>query len=309
MVTDLLLPFFKMLCLLRDLTENIGESPETRISIPHCICLNLIHNRLPADRYKGLARKTLLQGSFLTRPSPCGLDCSYNLTFAAPSLRCVEATNMPNLNDTAFPIAYTSPFKDLENFDPTKYNYMGAPIKSNNTFLGQSTDDSFVFVVSFRAPDDDSYQFFSCVMMDATYNSQVTYKNGTQNIDLHINNEKPLNASFLDVPSLFYDLMAADSGTAPMTYPTTFLKKTEDQVLTAMHGTQIRSMGDAMLYCLAGYIKEYGMSAFLSLVPEPTPFYSFVFSKIVHGVVRFEEFNFFFLILSYTSHLKLNPDS
>lgn len=193
---------------------------------------------------------------------------------------------MPNLNDSTFPIAYTSPFLNLEDFDPTHYNYMGAPTKSNNTFIsGQSADDSFVFVVSYRAPDDDSFKYFSCVMMDATYNSQVTYKNGTQSIDVNLTNEKPLNASSLDVPSLFYDLMVSDPGTAPITYPTPLLKRTEKQILSAMHGTQIRSMGDAMLYCLSGYIVEYGMSALLSCWKQRLLF--FLFSALEFEVTRF----------------------
>ncbi|RII05591.1 hypothetical protein CUC08_Gglean010086 [Alternaria sp. MG1] len=218
--------------------------------------------RWPADRLKGLARKTLLQGAFLTQPSPCGLNCSYTLTFAAPALRCAEVTTMQNLTSADQTIAFGSMFRNLEDSDPTHYNYMGAPILSRETFLGQSAYRLFVFAVSYRAPNDDAYQFVNCVTMDAMdakYEAEVEYKNGTQSIAVKVIDEKPLNASRLNVGELFYDLMNSEPRTDPVKYPTQYLNNTENEILELMHGTHVRAMSDAMVYCLSGYIQQYGL--------------------------------------------------
>jgi hypothetical protein len=243
--------------------ENIGKTPATLaiyLASAH-EDRRLTHVRWPADRLKGLARKTLLQGAFLTRPSPCGLNCSYTLTFAAPSLRCAEVTTMPNLTSATLPIAFGNTFINLKDSDPTHYNYMGAPVLSRDAVFGQSADSPFSFVVSYRAPNDDDYQFINCVTMDAKYNAEVEYKNGTQNINVTVTDEKPLNASPLVAGQLFYDLMNSEPRTDPVKYPTQDRNRTENEILDLMHGTQVRAISDAMLYCLSGYIQQYGTSA------------------------------------------------
>ncbi|PVH98110.1 hypothetical protein DM02DRAFT_531823 [Periconia macrospinosa] len=220
--------------------------------------------RWPADRYKGLARKTLLQGAVLTRPSPCGLHCSYNLTFAGPGLRCNETTTMPNLaNLPRGSLSFggdlnSNPFKDAS-LDLKRYNYLGAPFKFNETINGEFGQESFVSFVGYKPPHDDAFRFISCVTMDATYNSQVMYTNGTQSITLQTTSRKSLNASSLGVSSMFYDLMFSQPRTDPMEYPTKQKKYTKEQVLDLMHGSQLRAMSDAMLNSFWGYIKNYGL--------------------------------------------------
>ncbi|OWY53094.1 hypothetical protein AALT_g3459 [Alternaria alternata] len=215
--------------------------------------------RWPADRLKQLARATLFQGAFLTQPSPCGLNCSYTLTFAAPTLRCAEVTTMQNVTSANQTIAFGNMFRNLEDSDPTHYNYMAAPIVSRDAVFGQSANSSFVFVVSYRAPNDDAYRFINCVTMDAKYKAEVQYRDGTQSIAVNITDEKPLDASPLDMGELFYGLMNSEPRTDPVNFPTQYRNQTENEILDLMHGTQIRAISDAMVYCLSGYIQQYGL--------------------------------------------------
>lgn len=46
-------------------------------------------------------------------------------------------------------------------------------------------------------------------------------------------------------------------------------------MLDLMHGTQVRAMSDAMIYCLSGYIQEYGMSADIAR-PKRAACFSFI---------------------------------
>lgn len=166
---------------------------------------------------------------------------------------------MQNVTSANQTIAFGDLFGNLKDSDPTHYNYMGAPIVSRDAVSGQSADSSFVFLVSYRAPDDDVYRFINCVTMDAKYKAEVEYKDGTQSIAADVTDEKPLDASPLDMGQLFYGLMNSEPRTDPVTYPVR--NKTENEILDLMHGTQIRAMSDAMVYCLSGYIQQYGTSA------------------------------------------------
>jgi hypothetical protein len=168
---------------------------------------------------------------------------------------------MPNLTSATLPIAFGNTFRNLEDSDPTHYNYMGAPTISRDTVFGESENSLFVFVVSYRAPNDDAYRFINCVTMGAKYEAEVEYKNGTQSIAVKVTDEKPLNASRLDVGELFYDLMNSEPRTDPVKYPTQYGEYTETEILDLMHGTHVRAMSDAMIYCLSGYIQQYGESA------------------------------------------------
>ncbi|CAN9279693.1 unnamed protein product [Alternaria alternata] len=166
---------------------------------------------------------------------------------------------MPNLTSATLPIAFGNTFRNLEDSDPTHYNYMGAPTISRDTVFGESENSLFVFVVSYRAPNDDAYRFINCVTMGAKYEAEVEYKNGTQSIAVKVTDEKPLNASRLDVGELFYDLMNSEPRTDPVKYPTQYGEYTETEILDLMHGTHVRAMSDAMIYCLSGYIQQYGL--------------------------------------------------
>jgi hypothetical protein len=88
----------------------------------------------------------------------------------------------------------------------------------------------------------------------------VEYRNGFQSIDVNVTDEKPLNASPLVVSSLFYDLMNSEPRTDPVKFPTQYGNKTENEILDLMHGAQVLAMSDAMVYCLSGYIQQYGTS-------------------------------------------------
>lgn len=138
-------------------------------------------------------------------------------------------------------IAFGNTFINLKDSDPTHYNYMGAPVLSRDAVFGQSADSPFSFVVSYRAPNDDDYQFINCVTMDAKYNAEVEYKNGTQSINVTVTDEKPLNASPLVAGQLSYDLMNSEPRTDPVKYPTQDRNRTENEILDLMHGTQVRA--------------------------------------------------------------------
>lgn len=163
------------------------------------------------------------------------------------------------------PIAYFESFKDLKDFDPRHYNYMAAPIISNQTAIGQLQDEAFVLFVSYRAPSEDTFRFISCLTMDAAYNSQVVYKNGTQSVKLKITDKKPLNASSLKLGELFYDLMISEPKKDPVTFPTKYSNQSKDEIVALMHGSQLRAMSDAMISCLSGYISGYGTLVYIYL--------------------------------------------
>ena len=236
----------------------------------------LTRKRRPAEIYNRIARRTLLQGDFLTRPSPCGLDCAYSLKFAAPSLRCAEATALPNLS---------------QDLNPSGYNYIGVTTTSNDTILGQSSDRSFVFAISYQTPQEDSIQFISCVTMGATYNSQVVYTNGTQSITLQVTDEHPLNASSLEQIELFYDVVNPGPISDPIKYPTEYGNQTEEMVMALVHGSQLRAMSEAMINCLTGSIQYYGTSACTALFSKTFFFWAALFLRpciLNYQSVRFE---------------------
>lgn len=124
---------------------------------------NLLHSQGsivgPVVGAVNLAVKTLVSGSYLTPPSPCG-DCSYNTTFWAPALNCT-------------PLASADPFPA----DPP-----GQTVFWNSTI--NASGGYYELVVMTRQGNQGSAnqrEIVSCPVYNATYNVRVNHS-----IPIHI---------------------------------------------------------------------------------------------------------------------------
>lgn len=224
--------------------------------------IDLFFGRSPKLQYNAIGVNVLLGNGYLTRSSPCGANCTYDLTFEAPSFHCEDVPNVTFkevegrvLGD--YPTTNQGRFNS--NWNPSFANFMAATIKTNKTILGTSTDAYYTFDLSFTNGTNLPMRNISCVLMSGTYIATVEFLNGTQTVDTKIVNEQPLNATALDASSLFYDAMQQRSGVIDIDRGDSHYNfRTNDDLQYAFRGTQMRIMAEVLLKRLGGAISNFG---------------------------------------------------
>lgn len=134
---------------------------------------------------------------------------------------------------------------------------MAGTYKSNNTFLGSSSDDYFVFAVSFLVQETNTLRNVSCISMNATYHANVTYTNGVQTVSVDTSDEAPLNATAISYA--FYDIGQSKPLTDTIHYSSTpWLIGSEAELDYIYEGRQMQTLIETVVHPLNGAISNFG---------------------------------------------------
>ncbi|KAJ7457721.1 hypothetical protein FB451DRAFT_1274087 [Mycena latifolia] len=111
----------------------------------------------PAPIVQTVASKTLLESAITTWPSPCGSDCSYNLTFFGPSFSCSAPSNNPI--EARVPIWIVQP-----------------------VLMGSTTDTLRVQYISDFQGNIQSET--NCTSFNSTYNIAIQFQGSQQTVEV-----------------------------------------------------------------------------------------------------------------------------
>ena len=157
-------------------------------------------------------------------------------------------------------------FADLNQSDAynTKFqadsaNSMAESYKSNHTFLGPSSYQYFVFAVSFMEQKSKALQNVSFVSISATYDTNITYVNGVQNVAVkQIGDEVPLNSTALPVVSEFYDVWVKPGGDQIRLGKSGFSLHSDAELNYRYSARQMQTLVDTLVLPLKGVISSFG---------------------------------------------------
>ncbi|KAL3301466.1 Purine catabolism protein PucG [Colletotrichum asianum] len=221
--------------------------------------------KMPILEYSAIGKRSLLEGAYLTRTSPCGVNCSYDLQFAAPSLQCKDAN----------PVSTAKLYFNTDLNDTYAQNgfYRASHYPHNPNF--KRFNDLYEFVMVWAESDGQrqnaTLRALNCVAMAATYNAHVNYTNSIQTITVGISNEKPLNATALFYPNLFYGEQRAKDGPNGIEYIYPTYTHTKDELNALFNGCQLLSMVETLTEPLKGdavYLGTDGYNRSSSLIQE-----------------------------------------
>ncbi|KAF2144859.1 uncharacterized protein K452DRAFT_305825 [Aplosporella prunicola CBS 121167] len=221
-----------------------------------------------------LAKRVLLADDYLTMPSTCGRNCSYNIQFSGPVLKCQSKT-FPGLHKVVqaqYPTANATPAFSVgtasAGFGPAdiEWRYLGAQQIVNETILGDGSTQYFRFdmqypmIDSMRTPGGG--ENISCVTLAANYSVNASFIEDKQTLTWEVFDEpQPLNAS------LFGNVWFEDAGTDPDPFLKINFTQVDEPMLVPPHGSipisqavaglNIRAISEALTSTLAGAIVGY----------------------------------------------------
>ncbi|CAI6338365.1 unnamed protein product [Periconia digitata] len=176
--------------------------------------------------YSSLGKRTFLQGEIITKSSPCGSNCSYELQLVGPTLACKDSWpygewKRVRADDT---IAYNETNDDLlplllRQTEDGDYTYWGMfssfryerslsdeereliPIPSRDGWnssqweeLGlENSDSSKVFDIFYRTDRSKMGQTIGCVLANSTYDVKFNYTDKVQTVDVRTSSRNTAN--------------------------------------------------------------------------------------------------------------------
>jgi hypothetical protein len=132
-----------------------------------------------SDQLRRVAVRVLTNGEISPFPSPCGSNCTYNVTFIGPAYNCIRldpSATLPNLTDTADRISIGLP--------PSSglVSFYAAELLGTNQGL---------WVAYGPAPNNTVH----CTLYNATYKTQVEFRNNIGILATDIERHEQLNTS------------------------------------------------------------------------------------------------------------------
>jgi hypothetical protein len=149
----------------------------------------------PSNQLARIATRVLSNGEVLTFPSPCGANCTYNVTLAGPAYQCLEydpSLPLPNL---------TIPGYAFDEYDPDTFPYYSVEIVGN-----QNGSDGLWVLYGPNAT-------IHCTLWNATYNSNINFTNNIPDISTTVDWASPLNATNIIYKTSTYALYSGPQNT------------------------------------------------------------------------------------------------
>jgi len=149
----------------------------------------------PSNQLVRIATRVLTTGEVLTFPSPCGANCTYNVTLTGPAYRCLEynpSLPLPNLTIPGYP---------FDKYDPNSFLYYSVEI------VGNQTGDGLWVLYGPNAT-------IHCTLWNATYNSNVNFTNNIARISSTVDLSSPLNATNITSETSTYPLFSDPQNTS-----------------------------------------------------------------------------------------------
>ena len=127
-------------------------------------------------------------------------------------------------------------------------------------FMAISDASSGVFLLRMAYRSSNwSLKGISCVLMAATYNAHVEYRNYIQSVKVKIKDESPLNSTELATHALFYEVLWAKPGPDGFIYSESAPPKySMDKLFDLYHKCQLLSIRDAFANAIKGIVYSYG---------------------------------------------------
>lgn len=205
---------------------------------------------MPYLEYSAIGKRSLLEGSYLIASSPCGVNCSYDVVSAAPSLRCQDV-DASAVAQRYFNIS----------FDDQSVYYRASSF--------HQYDDQYQLIIIWSESKDPQQagvpRALICIAMAATYNAHINYTNSVQLITVDVTDEVPLNATALYASSLFYDVRGAINSSDDIQYPTPYKNFSVDELNEMFRGCQLLSMVESFAEPLNGEAVALGKYIFQCL--------------------------------------------
>jgi hypothetical protein len=182
---------------------------------------------MPRLEYPAIGKRSFLEGSYLTASSPCGINCSYDVVFAAPSLRCQDV-----------------------DASAVAQRYFNISLDDESVYYRASSfhqyDDQYQLIIIWSESKDSQQaavpRALICVAMAATYNAHINYTNSIRLITVDVTDEVSLNGTALYASSLFYDVARAIHSSDGNKYPTPYKDFSMDEFNEMFRGCQLLSM-------------------------------------------------------------------
>ena len=159
---------------------------------------------MPLAEIASPVKISLLRGRYLTIPSPCGQNCSYSISFPGPTFKC---------RDTGVKKPYQ--FPGYEYLNSTNIDFIGtenlalaslftSALKTyNSSVMGFEIGYSFKPVLD--GSEDPKLRYegiksINCSSWLSTYNLDISFRNGAQEIIVKLEDRYILNATSLTRP-------------------------------------------------------------------------------------------------------------
>ena len=213
------------------------------------------YRRNPTQKIARLGTRTLLEGAYLTWPSPCGSNCTYAIQFQGPSYKCEDA-NYANLTQEVN-TTLTADLQGAENLW-NRWLWLAAedPIAGGGEFRFEvqwRNNAGSILPVSIVGTGNVT-QNISCTFYQATYDLNVTYQNNLQSVNTEVAYGDEI--TFASVGS-GNDFAITPNITDPKN--TTLTPETSSQlpgvtVFDLLARQNFRALKDALVLPLSGYL-------------------------------------------------------
>ncbi|KAM5527875.1 hypothetical protein FOXYSP1_19749 [Fusarium oxysporum f. sp. phaseoli] len=187
-----------------------------------------------------VAKRSIMSGSFLPSPSPCGANCSYTVTFLGPSFSCQDqiSSDLPQLVAQNYGNV-SSNGRARSEFNPAYIQYIAA---QNYT---AALNGNFTFEVQWN-----NHSSLSCTTWYSEYTLSISYSNFVQSVAVHVLKQQPLNGTYLAANALFYK-----DGSW---YPNDWVLMSGVNVSTAYRESNVRAVMQSLVDTMSGAVSEYG---------------------------------------------------
>lgn len=221
--------------------------------------------RSPSAWLSSLATRTLLNASYLTTPSPCGANCSYDAQFVGPTFECQPgAFDLDILASVAFTY-YSNSSSSIEThsaWSADGLNYLAVDHPTDQLTLDQ-VNNTYSFDIAWRNDSSSVVQSMRCTTYVSVYSAKISFVNFRQQVDVSVGNSSLLNAALLSSRALFYDLQNSPEARAGEVLPASFhsyaLNTSVDTTETFLL-CNVLAMKDSLIQVLGGAISAYGKS-------------------------------------------------
>ncbi|EMR90386.1 hypothetical protein ACHAP3_008901 [Botrytis cinerea] len=195
-----------------------------------------------------IARATAMSGSYLTTASPCGSNCTYEITMPGPEFSCQEGIT----SDLSAAVVEMYGNVSFNGVYPSQYSPQILPEFIAAEKPQNESDGRFEFELQWNG--DSS---MTCTVWYSEYTLTMNYTGGRQETTLAVKRGHLLNSTYLTGANLFY----MDS-TDRMTYPDDWILFSGQNVSTTYRESNVHSVYVSVTDALKGAASGYGTEGF-----------------------------------------------
>ena len=178
------------------------KSVIANVSVPVLAPLNnnfgFIYDAGITYQYQGIASRVLMGGEIISWPSPCGLNCSYTVSFVGPAYQCVDLGPLSSIT-----LNLTKLEAEQGIIDNTAY--LPPFINSSLLYYGLVDGGNETTPIGLWIVYDTLDHTVKCDLYNATYTANVSYINNA----LTVQNSLEFHNSINDAPTMDAEVQTA----------------------------------------------------------------------------------------------------